>query len=417
MFNAVKPGTMVPSPTRGARSGPTSEVVHGTTADGFEAVREAFAANFRERGELGAACAVYHRGETVVDLWGGHRDADAELPWERDTMVLVYSTTKGLAATAVALARSRGLFDYDDRVADHWPAFGQRGKSAVTIRQLLGHQAGLAALDVDLSPAEIADREALSDLLARKRPDWEPGTRHGYHAVSLGWYESELLRHADGRSLGEFFAEEVADSLDLSFYVGLPEHVSDERVATLDQVGVRKQLSALAGVTPKLLLAYLYPRSLLRRSLGCLDVDDATDLNDSAFRAVEIPAANGIGEVRAVAKLYGDLATGGDRLGVVDDVLDELTARPSPPTGGWADLVLKVDAAYSLGFSKPHGDFQFGRTHRSFGTPGLGGSFGFADPDAGLGFAYAPNRLGAGLRDDQRQVALREAVYECLDDL
>lgn len=192
-------------------------VIDGTVADGFEPVREAFAENFRTRNELGGAGAVYYRGEPVVDLWGGYRDTACTYQWEADTMVLVASGTKGMAAAAIAVALSRGLFALDDRIADHWLAFAQGEKDEVTVRQLLSHQAGPATLNGRLSPEQIADTEFLSDLLAAKELDWDPGTRQGYHAFTLGWYASELLRHTDGRTLGQFFAEEVAEPLGLEF--------------------------------------------------------------------------------------------------------------------------------------------------------------------------------------------------------
>lgn len=205
--------------------------IDGTVKAGFEIVEDVFRTNFVERGELGAACAVSHRGETVVDLWGGYRDIDRTDPWTEDTLVLLFSTTKGVVAAAVARARSEGLFKSEDRVADHWPAFGQHGKSRITIRELLAHQAGLAAIDATLTPERIADRESLLGLLTRKQPDWEPGTRHGYHAFSLGWYESELLRRTDPqeRTLPAYFAEEIAEPLDIEFYLGLLEGVTNER--------------------------------------------------------------------------------------------------------------------------------------------------------------------------------------------
>ncbi len=195
--------------------------VNGEVASGFEEVREEFERNFAERGELGAACAVYHQGEKVVDLWGGYRDVRRRKPWEEDTLVLVYSTTKGLSGMAMAVAHSRGLLDHDERVATYWPEFAQNGKENVTVRQLLSHQAGLSAMDRPLELETIADRDALAAAIARQRPAWEPGTRHGYHGISLGWYEGELIRRVDPerRSIGEFFRDEIAGPLDLEFYI------------------------------------------------------------------------------------------------------------------------------------------------------------------------------------------------------
>lgn len=387
----------------------------GTVADGFEPVRDVFEENFERRDEVGAACAVYHRGEKVVDLWGGTRDVAGDHPWEEDTMVMVFSGTKGMAAAATALGLSRGLFDLDDAIADHWPEFGAHGKGDITVRQLLAHRAGLATVDATLSPADLADHDGLATLLADRDTDWDPGTRHGYHAFTLGWYQSELFRRTDGRTLGQFFAEEVADPLDLEFYIGLPDTVADDRVAELEAYTLRSLLRHLDTMPVRMVLSLFYPRSIASRTLDCLATDSPGDINSPPFRSVEIPSANGIGTARSMARLYGDLSTGGERLGLSPSTFEELTAPPGAPSGGLKDVVIRVQTAYAMGFSRPSPDFQFGRSHRAFGTPGAGGAFGFADPDAELGFAYTPNRMGVHLKDDPREVALRDAVYRCLD--
>ncbi len=390
-------------------------VIEGTVADGFEPVRKAFAENFRTRNELGAACAVYYCGEKVVDLWGGYRDTDRVSPWEAETMVLVASGTKGMTAAAIVVALSQGLFALEDRIADHWPAFAQHGKGEVTVRQLLSHQAGLATLDGRLSPEQITDTEYLSDLLAAKELDWEPGTRQGYHAFTLGWYASELLRHTDGRTLGQFFAEEVAEPLGLEFYIGLPEGIPADRVADLDAFGYLDMLRNFLTMSPRFVLSFFNPWSVTSRALNVLATRQPSDLNSPAFRAVEIPSANGIGTARSMARLYGDLATGGEALDLDKAVFAELIAPPVPPSGDRTDVVIGIETAYAMGYSKPSPDFRFGTSDAAFGTPGAGGSFGFADPDMDLGFAYTPNRLGLHLKDDPREVALRDAVYECIE--
>jgi len=197
--------------------------IHGYVAPGFEELREEFIKNFTKRGELGAACAIYYKGEKVVDLWGGYRDAKSRAPWEENTMVMVFSTTKGLAAMTVAVVHSRGLIDYDEKVATYWPEFAQNGKESITVRQLLSHQAGLPVLDKKLTLEQVADLDALAEVLARQKPIWEPGTKHGYHAATLGLYMNELIQRVDPqhRSLGQFFQDEIAEPLDLEFYIGL----------------------------------------------------------------------------------------------------------------------------------------------------------------------------------------------------
>lgn len=393
-----------------------SASVRGDVAAGFEAVEDAFRTNFTERNELGAACAVYHRGQKVVDLWGGYRDIAATQPWEEDTMVLVFSTTKGVSAIAMALAHARNYFEYDDEVSSHWPSFGQNGKDAVTVRELLDHQAGVAAIDENLTPEKIGDRAALMDLLAAKQPDWEPGTRHGYHAFSLGWYESELLRQTDpqDRRLGQFLAEEIAAPLDMEFYISLPESVDEDRIAEIDGFHPLAMVKNMHTFPWRMVLAFLNPKSVTTRSLSPFEITTPAELNEPAFRAVEIPAGNGIGQVRDLAKLYGLLATGGTEIGLTHRTFDELIDEPNPPTEGKFDVVLKTETSYNLGFGKPHDRLRFG-SPQAFGTHGAGGSFAFADPDRELGFAYAPNRMGTYLRDDPRERSLREAAIECID--
>src|SRR5512132_3126963 len=200
-------------------------LIEGSVQNGFEPVREAFVENFTRRGELGAACCIYKDGEKVVDLWAGMRDRTSGEPWGADTMVVVHSTTKGLAAMVPALCHSRGLLDYDERVCTYWPEFAQAGKERITVRQLLAHQAGLFGFDEHVDREVVADRDRLAEIMARQRPAWEPGERQAYHAISLGFYESELVHRIDPehRSLGRFFAEEIAEPVGVEFYIGLPE--------------------------------------------------------------------------------------------------------------------------------------------------------------------------------------------------
>jgi CubicO group peptidase (beta-lactamase class C family) len=392
-------------------------VIGGSVAPGFEEVREEFRRNFADRDELGAAVAAYVSGEKVVDLWGGYRDRHRQERWEEDTLVLVYSTSKGMSAIAVALAHSRGLLDYDERVATYWPEFAQNGKGAVTVRQLLAHQAGLSGLDVRLSARLLADHDAVAEALAAQTPAWEPGRRQGYHALTIGWYESELIRRVDPqhRSLGRFFAEEVAGPLGLEFYIGLPDDVPGSRVASIKGASIASMLANWRAMPPLMLAAFLRRGSHTARAFMNPRMRGPADLDRPEYRAVEIPAGGGIGQVRSIARAYADMALGGPELGLSEATFAELTALPRPPNGPKRDLVLWVPSVYSLGFVRPTEGFTFGRGPRSFGHPGAGGSFGFADPEAEVGFAYAPNRLGNHLRDDPREKSLRDALYRCLD--
>ena len=390
--------------------------VRGEVAPGFEEVEAEFRRNFAERGELGAACAVYHEGEKVVDLWGGFRDLKRREPWREDTLVLVYSTTKGISGLAMAVAHSRGLFDHDEKVATYWPEFAQNGKEGITIRQLLSHQAGLSALDRRLSLKEIADPDALAGIVAGQKPAWEPGAQHGYHGISLGWYEGELIRRVDPqhRSLGRFFRDEVAGPLGLEFYVGVPPEVPGSRIAEIGAFRPLRMLLHLNTMPPGMVLALLNPRSLTSRSLNQIELRSPGDLNGPDVRALEIPAGGGVGSPRSIARAYGVFATGGRELGIAKETMDALAEPAAPPSSGVRDAVLHVDTSFSLGFMKPFPTFDFGTNEKAFGTPGFGGSFGFADPDARLGFAYAPNRLGFHMWDDPREKALRDALYQCL---
>src|SRR6478609_869582 len=209
--------------------------VSGFVVPGFEEVRGEFERNFEKRGEIGAAVAAYWRGEQVVDLWGGRRTPEGDAPWNEDTLIVFMSSTKGLAAMTLALANSRGWLDYDAPVARYWPEFAQNGKAGVTVRQLLGHEAGLVLLDEELRISQMHDLDSVASLLARQKPAWPPGTRHGYHTMSLGLYMQELIRHVDPehRSLGRFFHDEIAVPLGIEFYIGLPPAIPDERLAAV----------------------------------------------------------------------------------------------------------------------------------------------------------------------------------------
>jgi CubicO group peptidase (beta-lactamase class C family) len=391
-------------------------MIHGEVAPGFEAVREAFTRNFTHRGELGAACCVYKDGEKVVDLWGGYRDEKKRLPWEEDTLVLVFSTTKGMAAMTIAVAHSRGWLDFDEKVATYWPEFAQAGKEDITVRQLLSHQAGLSAIDEPLTPEVLADLDKLAKALAKQAPSCEPGARQGYHGISLGFYEGELIRRVDPqkRSLGKFFAQEIARPMGIEFYIGTPADIPEERIAVIKDLVIALMIFHLGDMPGRFSLAMLNPRSLSSRSFMNPKLKNPSDLGVPPLRYVEMPAANGIGQVRGIARAYNAFAMGGGELGIGEETMKELTQPAVKPSGGCFDQVLKLDTNFSLGYIKPFPDFEFGSSVRSFGTMGAGGSFGYADPDAGIGYAYAMNRMGYCIFDDPRDKAIRDALYGCL---
>jgi len=383
--------------------------VRGHVRKGYERVREAFLENFSRRKELGAACCMYRHGEKVVDLWGGTRNKTTGEPWEEDTMVMVHSATKGLAAMTLALAHSRGWLDYEQRVCTYWPEFAQRGKDTITVRQLLAHQAGLFAFDEPVDRGVVADLDRLALVLARQAPAWTPGTRQGYHAISLGFYEGELLRRIDPqhRSLGQFFQDEIASPLGLDFYIRLPEGIANSRLATIESPTA---LEMLLGFPIRLTLATLYPRSNIYRAL-ITNPGAAISRDEKRVyaRNLEVPAGGGVGTARSMARAYSVFATGGRELQLRQETLQALAAPAVPAASGFYDECMKGEMRYSLGFFKPGPTLPFGGPE-SFGAPGAGGSFGFADPQAGIGYAYVTNRMGTTLPLDPRDVALRTAI-------
>jgi CubicO group peptidase (beta-lactamase class C family) len=386
--------------------------VEGEVSPGFEPVRDAFAENFSERHELGGACCVYYRGDKVVDLWGGVRNKATGEPWEKETMVVVYSTTKGLAAMTLALAHSRGWLDYEQRVAHYWPEFAQQGKDTITVRQLLAHQAGLFALDEPLDRGLVADLDRLAAVLARQKPAWEPGARQAYHAITLGFYQNELIRRIDPRhrSLGQFFQDEIASPLGIDFYIRLPELVPDSRLATLESPS---RWDMVRGFPLRIAIAAFNPRSKIVRALRGSEL--AHDEKRIYARDLEIPSGGGVGTARAIARAYGVFAAGGAELQLRPETLEALAAPAIPPAHGFHDECMMGEARFSLGFMKPCPILSFGSA-RSYGMPGSGGSMGFADPEAGIGYGYVTNRMGTVLTGDPRDLALRNTLYSCLAD-
>jgi CubicO group peptidase (beta-lactamase class C family) len=390
------------------------DLIGGDVDEGYGKLADVFRRNLTSGHEVGAAFAVYRDGRKVVDLWGGYRNGITRAPWDKDTLVNVFSTTKGVASLAVAVAVSQGLISYEAKVANFWPEFAQGGKDEITVRQLLSHQAGLSAIVPPLTLQDLADPPAMSTKLAAQVPAWTPGTRHGYHAFTLGWYEGELIRRTDpaGRSLGQFFAEEIAKPLGLDFYIGLPASVDRDRVAYLHAWPMAKLLLHLNLWPPRTVVALLNPFGLTARSAAIAKgVSGAAHFNREELRVLEMPAVNGTGTARSIARLYGSAATGGSEIGLRPSVLDALKKAAIPPTDGVRDKVMFVDSSFSLGFMKPASLTVFGSSDSAFGTPGVGGSFGFADPDTGVGYGYVMNKLGFHPVSDPSELALRNVLF------
>ncbi|MGX1128593.1 CubicO group peptidase (beta-lactamase class C family) [Streptomyces glaucescens] len=381
--------------------------VHGHCDSRFSAVRTAFEENFRDRGELGAAVAVTVGGVTVVDLWGGWADPARTRPWERDTLVNVWSTTKGPVALCAHILADRGLLDLDAPVATYWPEFAAAGKEKVLVRHLLSHRAGLTGPREPHSFADLCDWELTTARLAATEPWWEPGTRSGYHALTYGHLVGEVVRRISGLRPGAFLEREVTGPLGIDFTIGLPEREAG-RAATLVHAPAApssEQAAVFSQLTPAALAALTNP------AVG------AKEAGTPEWRAAEIPAANGHGTARAVAALYGVLAGrgtyGGHRV-----LSAEAAERVREGQGACRDLVLgagfdgETEAGLGLWLSGPHG--SYGPNPRAFGHDGFGGSCGLADPEAGVSLGYVMNRMGPRIADDPRKMALVEAVYSAL---
>ena len=372
----------------------------------FARVRDVFASSF-EKGEVGAAVAVTIGGRSVIDLWGGHRDAARARRWTRDTLVTVYSTTKGVTAICANRLAERRSIDLDAPVAYYWPEFAAEGKGRIPVRWLLSHQAGVPALREDVPLPMRFDWKFWIEALAAERPWWTPGTQHGYHALTFGHLVGEVVRRVDGRSLGRYFREELAEPLGLDFHIGLAEQ-HDARVAEIIPAP-----RSTPGVPQPFAAARKNPHSLVGRVFGNPTIE-AADVNTRAWRAAEIPAVNGQGTARDLARLYGALASGG----VVDGVQvlsPEQIERANTEQANGLDAVLApLHSRFGLGFMLTQPMIPFGPSPRSFGHPGAGGSIAFADPDAQLGFAYTMNQLQTGLAGDARGFALIGALYEAL---
>jgi CubicO group peptidase (beta-lactamase class C family) len=389
--------------------------VEGRVTPGFEPVRQAFAENFIRRGELGGACCAYYRGAKVVDLWGGIRNKHDDEPWLQDTMVVVHSASKGLAAMTLAIAHSRGWLDYEERICTYWPEFAQEGKERITVRHLLAHQAGLFAIDEPVDRSDVGDLDRLAVILARQKPAWAPGTRQAYHALTLGFYEGELLRRVDPlhRSLGQFFQDEIAGPLGEDVYIRLPETIPNSRLATM---APPRPLDMLFGFPLRFTLEALNRRSNIYRAL---EINPGTrvyfDEQRVYARNLEVPSGGAVGTARGIAHAYSVFASGGRELGLRQETIDLLAAPAIPPTRGFYDECLKGDGVqFSLGFMKSSAVWPFG-SPSSFGSPGAGGSLGFADPTMGIGYGYVTSQMGTALTGDPRDVALRDALYSALE--
>ncbi|MGW1913928.1 serine hydrolase domain-containing protein [Streptomyces sp. NPDC002076] len=382
--------------------------VNGTVAEGFEPVREAFAANFALLGERGAAVAVYRDGHKVVDLWAGTRDVDGTAPWESGTAQIVRSATKGVAAAALLLLHQRGELDLDAPVGAYWPEYKAAGKEHTLVRHLLAHRAGVPVLDRPLTPAEAADPDLGAAAVAAQAPVWEPGTDHGYHAQTYSWLTGELIRRITGRPVGDWIADEIAGPVGADLWLGLPE----SEHARVGRVGPVEAAEAVGLKTrPKRAVAEAYadPDSLTRRAFAA--ITPLPDENDPAYRAAALPASNGIATAEGLARFYASLigeVDGGRRLFTPET--REL-ARAEQSAG--PDRVLVVGTRFGLGHML-HGAASPLLSPGSFGHPGRGGALAFADPETGIAFGYVTNGFRKSVTADPRAQALVRAVRAAL---
>jgi CubicO group peptidase (beta-lactamase class C family) len=385
----------------------TKHEIRGVWDARFRRVRDVFEEGFRERGEIGASVAVAWHGELVVDLWAGHADPVCTRPWERDTIVNLYSTSKGLTALCALRLVERGDLDLDAPVAAYWPEFAAAGKQDVRVRWLLSHRAGLPAVRRPLPPELLYDWKGMCDALAAEAPWWPPGSEFGYHPVTYGWLVGEVVRRISGRSLGAFFREQFAAPAGLDLHFGLPEAALSRCADMSDLTPPPELVAAMSsgdGRASPVFLAFANPMG-------------NGDHNSEAYRRAEIPAINGHGNARSLALVYGALANGGAMRGgsrLLDTATIEL-AREEQSRG--TDRLLSLPIRLGLGFWLGQPDqpgFGLGPGAGSFGHPGAGGSLGFADPETGIGFGYAMNRMGAHLAIDPRAQALIDAVYAAL---
>ncbi|MEV4169169.1 serine hydrolase domain-containing protein [Nonomuraea sp. NPDC049709] len=386
--------------------------VHGMCEPRFGAVREAFEDNFAQGRELGACVAVYHRGQAVVNLWGGLTGAQDDAPeWRPDTITLLASATKGLIAATAMLLVDRGILDLDAPVADYWPQFAARGKARIPLRWVLGHRSGVVTIDPPLTLTDLRQGTAVTDALATARPAWHPGRAHGYHCLTMGWLVGEIIQRVTGQSTGRFFATEIAAPLGLDLHVGPPP-------------GRHRRLAALLPPTPQQLLqgranpqlrelnqAICDPASLFHRStFGSLAL---TGNLLTGLPSAEIPSCGGTGNAAALARLYAAL------IGEVDGIRllrPQATDRARTVEAAGMDLVLRCHTSYGRGFMLPGGPMWPATTSpTAFGHPGVTGVFAYADPDNELAFAYVPNRMTELIEGgDDRARQLIEATHRCL---
>jgi CubicO group peptidase (beta-lactamase class C family) len=377
--------------------------VAGTVAPGFEPVRERFAANFQRDDscrEIGAALTVFHGERCIVDLWAGHMDAGRAQPWHKDTLLNVYSTTKGIVAVCVAMLVERGVLSYDDTVARVWPEFAQNGKQHVTIAQVLSHQAGLPAFEEPTAIKDLFDWHGRCAALARQKPRWVPGEKTAYHPITYGYLAGEIVRRASGhRSIGEFVQQELAAPLTADFFIGLDPALQRRAAETLMPKNLvdPSALPVIEETRGSVTNPRLHPQAA----------------NTAAWRRAELPALNGHASAEGIARIYAMLANGG--MFQRHKLLSPATInRMTQVLSKRMDLTLGMEAQWAAGVVLNGTTTFFGPNPRSYGHSGWGGSFGCADPEQRLAIGYVCNQMGPDLVGDIRARELCASIYGCL---
>ncbi|MCH7788444.1 MAG: beta-lactamase family protein [Acidobacteria bacterium] len=387
--------------------------INGWTSKGFEGVRTAFEANFDAGAEVGAAFSAYHHGDKVVDLWAGVADESTGRPWTEDTLMPVFSTTKGWTAMAANRLIAEGLLDPTQPAAHYWPGFEANGKSKVTVEHLLSHQAGLAWSDVDLTIAEVLEWDPVIAALEAQRPSWEPGTAHGYHALTYGWLVGEVIARVTGRSIGTYLRAEIAEPLELDLWIGTPESVEDRIGALVSSPGGLGGDLALDDSLAEILAPFLGPEGVLTKALGANlgAFDDFGVWNSPEVHRGEIPAANGVCDASSLAKIYAACIGEVDGFRVLDDaqLRDATTQRTTGPN----TILMNMDIQFGLGFMLRSPVMPIGGPG-SFGHFGAGGSMGWADPTTSMTFGYIMNKMALGATGDERTARLTAACFDAI---
>ena len=392
--------------------------IGGSVAAGWEPVRDAFVNNFDSPDEVGAGVSVYHRGTKVVDLWGGSFDAARTAPYTEDTLQLVFSTTKGITAIALAICADRGLIDYGAPVAQYWPEFAAHGKFEATVAQLVSHQCGLYTVDGDISIDEALDWPTVTARLAATAPRWPIGSAHGYHALTFGWLAGELVRRVDPthRSLGTFVREEIVEPLGVDLWIGLPER-EEPRVSPMIPSPPPAD-PAMAELAAKFIGPGTPAGDALSLNgafgqLALAEEGKPFTFNTRAVHAAEVPAANGISDARSLARVYAATLAPVDGVRLFSDATRD-TARATVTPEGEGDVCLIMGTTFGMGFMT-HGAFTPYSGPGCYGHPGAGGSVAFADPGRGMAFAYVMNQMAGNLAGDLRAQAAIDAAAACAD--